>query len=145
MIDIFWMIFFTWALVFGVRISTNEGMVFEKIGEYAKDQLKEGRKIWEALVLCPYCLSSIWSVPAIGLYFLINTETNLKLLFAYPVIVGFTSLLSGMTWSFFEVLWAKKSYYEKAEEKAHLEVKTMKETYHHNKNKQNGSNEKSTR
>lgn len=145
MIDILGMIFFTLALVFGVRISTHEGMVFEKIGEYADRQLEKGQRIWEALILCVYCLPSVWSLFGIGLYFLINPETNLRLLFAYPVIIGFTSLLSGMTWSVFEMLWAKKSYYEKGEEKTHLEVKTMKENYYQNKNKHNGSNEKSIR
>ncbi len=134
MIDILGMVFFSWAIVFGVRISTHEGMVFEKIGEYANNQLEKGYRIWEALVLCPYCLPSVWSLLGVGLYYLINPETSLRLLFSYPVIVGFTSLLSGMIWSIFEMLWAKKSYYEKAEEKTHLEVKTMKENYFKSKN-----------
>ena len=134
MIDILGMVFFSWAIVFGVRISTHEGMVFEKIGEYANNQLEKGYRIWEALVLCHYCLPSVWSLLGVGLYYLINPETSLRLLFSYPVIVGFTSLLSGMIWSIFEMLWAKKSYYEKAEEKTHLEVKTMKENYFKSKN-----------
>ena len=128
-------IFFTVSIAFAVKISTSEGMVFEKIGKYAEKELEEGHKYWEALILCPYCMPSVYSLFGGLTFYLVNGSFDYHLLFAWPVIVGFSSLIHGMVWTLFELLWAKKAYYEKAEEQVHLEVKTMKQKHYENKNK----------
>ncbi len=135
-LSIFIIIFFTVAISFAVRVSTTEGMVFEKIGKYAEGELEKGHKYWEALVLCPYCVVSTYSIFGNLSFALVTGSYDWRILYAYPVILGASSLIHGMAWSGFELLWAKKAYYEKAEEKTHLEVKTMKENHYKSKIKQ---------
>jgi hypothetical protein len=128
-------IFFTVSLAFAVKISTSEDMVFESLGNYAVEQNEKGNRIWETLVLCPYCMASFYSLFGYLFYYLIFDITNWRIFFAAPVIIGASSLIHGLVWSVFELLWAKKAYYEKAEEKNHLEVKTMKQKHFESKNK----------
>lgn len=142
-VSIIIIIFFTVAISFAVRVSTTEGMVFEKIGKYAEGELDKGHKYWEALVLCPYCVVSTYSLFGGLTFFLVTGSFDYHLLFAWPVIIGFSSLVHGMVWSVFELLWAKKAYYEKEEERVHYIVKDMKDNYYKNKIKQNGDFKKS--
>ena len=46
-----------WCL--GLQISTSEGMVFYRFREYAETKKS---KIWEAIVLCPWCCASVHSI-----------------------------------------------------------------------------------
>ena len=140
MIDLIQIIFFTFSLVMAVKIVTQDGMIGESLGNYAEDKLKEGNRIWEPLMLCQWCMPSIYSSLGFCFFIFFHGSINYRLFFLYPVVVGFSSLVCGATWSIIELVWAKKSYYEKAEsyyqkaeEKTHLEVKTMKESYYKSK------------
>jgi len=140
MISLVEIIFFTVALVMGVKIVTQDGMLLESVANYAETKLKEGYRIWEPLMLCQWCMPSIYSSLGFGFFILFHGSINYRLFFLYPIVVGFSSLVCGTTWSIIELVWAKKSYYEKAEtyyekaeEKTHLEVKTMKESYYKSK------------
>lgn len=107
MIVILKLIAITFALVMGVKISTAEGMIFEKIGEYGERKVKEGWKVFEALLVCPWCLPSIWSIVAhafaLGLG-IIPFELNWKLLIRWPLVVMGASFVSGMAWTTYEMI-----------------------------------------
>lgn len=105
-------IFITTCLVWGVKISTEEGMVFEKLGAWADKRIDKGEKIWEALLRCPFCMPSIYT--AIGYLFAywLGVRFTWNDLIAYPIIVGGASLVSGMIWTFFQLIAAAAKYFK---------------------------------
>jgi hypothetical protein len=88
----------------GVKISTTEGMIFEEIGNYARRKVDEGHKIWEALIVCEWCLPSVYSifghVFAIGLGIL-PFEWSWQLLIRWPLVVMGASISSGLIWTIY--------------------------------------------
>ncbi len=101
MIELFQLILITFIWVMGIKISTAEGMIFEKIGNYGKRKVDEGNKIWDAVIVCEWCLPSIHSVFgtafAMGLG-LIPFEINKELFIRWPLVIIGASLISGLTW-----------------------------------------------
>ena len=110
------LIFITSCLVWGVKISTEEGMVFEKVGVWATVQTERGYKIWEAIILCPFCMSSFWSLVAIGIAYLLGYDFTWNVFIAYPVIVGGASLVSGFIWVTFQLIVSAGRYFQKLNE-----------------------------
>lgn len=107
MIILLKLIAITFILVMGVKISTAEGMVFEKIGEYGERKVKEGYKIFEALLVCQWCLPSIWSIPAHAFAFGLNIlpfEFNWQLLIRWPLVIMGASFISGNAWNIYETI-----------------------------------------
>lgn len=104
MSELFQIILLTFIWVMGVKISTAEGMIFERLGEYAKYKVDSGHKIWEALVNCEWCLPSVHSIFghafAIGLG-IIPLELNKELFIRWPLVIIGTSLISGLTWTIY--------------------------------------------
>jgi hypothetical protein len=102
--DLFEIILITYIWVMGIKISTAEGMIFEKLGDYGKRKVGEGHKIWEALVNCEWCLPSIHSVFgtafAMGLG-IIPFEINKELFIRWPLVIIGASLISGLTWTIY--------------------------------------------
>lgn len=101
---LFNIIIITFIWVMGIKISTADGMVFEKLGRYAQRKVDEGYKIWEALVACEWCLPSVHSIFgnafAMGLG-IIPAEFNKELFIRWPLVIMGTSLLSGLTWTIY--------------------------------------------
>ena len=104
MIILFKLILLTFIWVMGVKISTSEGMIFERLGRYGQRKVDEGHKIWESLVACEWCLPSVHSIFgtafAVGLG-VIPFEMNKELFIRWPLVIMGPSLLSGLTWSFY--------------------------------------------
>ena len=101
MIELFQLILITFIWVMGIKISTAEDMIFERIGDYGKRKVDEGHKIWDAIVVCEWCLPSIHSIFgtsfAMGLG-VIPFEINKELFIRWPLVIMGTSLISGLTW-----------------------------------------------
>src|SRR6185312_13080254 len=97
-----------WCL--GIRIATNEGMVFEKLRIYGNKKVNEGYKIFEPLFICIYCMPSIHS--SIGFLFAyglgILPTFHVKLLIYYPLVVMGSSILGGLIWQYHEKLDSEK-------------------------------------
>ena len=89
-----------WCL--GVKIITAEGMILQKLGVYAKQQVDKGNIVWDALVNCEWCLASIHSL--LGYLFALGigviTKFEWRLIFMYPLVAMGTSLLTGMIWNY---------------------------------------------
>ena len=105
-------ILITTCLVWGVKISTEEGMVFEKLGMWADKKIESGQKYWEAILRCPFCMPSFWGLVSIGIGYLLNICDSWNIFIAYPVIVGGASLVSGMIWTCFQLISAAAKYFK---------------------------------
>lgn len=93
----------TVILVMGLKISTSEGMIFEKLGDYARQKVDEGYKAWD-LIACEWCagtwLSIVAHFAAFGLAVL-PFEWNWQLLIRWPLIVMGASITSGLIWNIY--------------------------------------------
>lgn len=88
-----------WCL--GIKIITANGMIFERIGEWGERKVDEGYKIFEALIVCPFCLPSIHSLFAYGIAFgldILKFEFDWKLIIMWPIVVMGASIVTGFTW-----------------------------------------------
>lgn len=104
MSELFQIILLTFIWVMGIKISTAEGMIFEKLGDYGKRKVDEGYKIFEALINCEWCLPSVHSIFgttfAMGLG-VIPFEINKELFIRWPLVIMGASLVSGLTWTIY--------------------------------------------
>jgi len=119
-----------WCLA--LQISTSEGMVFYKFREYA--ETKRGR-IWEAIVLCPWCCASFHSVfGMLGAFGLGIIEIEWQTLILWIFTIAGSSLTVGMTWQVHKYIEVKNKYYEHLEQTAYFDLKQKKQNYNKNKN-----------
>lgn len=91
----------------GIKISTAEGMIFEKIGLWGEQKVKEGHKIFEALIVCQWCLPSFHSLIAHGFAFglgILPFEFNWQLIIRLPLVIMGASFLSGNAWGIYETI-----------------------------------------
>lgn len=96
-------VFYTVALVLGMKISIQEDMIFEKLGLYAEIQNSNGKNWVKPTILCHWCMPSVYSAFGFGIYFLIHGGSA-KILFAYPAIVGISSFVAGFLWELLELV-----------------------------------------
>ena len=112
MILILKLILVTTFIIWGIKIATEEGMIGEKLGEWARKQVDKGRKYWEAILVCPFCMSSVHSLTAIGFGYLFGWVDSWTIFYYYPVIVGGASLVSGLTWTVYQLLSQVIKYFK---------------------------------
>lgn len=127
MILLFQLVILTFILVMGFKIATQNDMVLEKVGVWANAKVDEGHKIFELLV-CPWCMNTLFSLPAAIFAYgigIINSFTW-NLLWYYPLVVCFASLISGLTWTTYTMINAKKEYYDNAQKFYYLSNKKLK-------------------
>lgn len=135
--ELFELIAITTIWVLGIKIVTYKGMILQRLGEYGYKKVAEGKRIFEPLFVCEWCMPSIHS--AIG-YMLVYTtmETfHWRALILYPVTAMGSSFTSG-------ILWLIYKYYEKQELLTHLNIKNLKFKFNGSKEKfrqQQGSQE----
>ena len=90
----------------GLKISTSEGMIFEKIGNYARRKVDEGYKIWD-LIACEWCAGTWLSIVAHFFAFglgILTFEWNWQLLMRWPLVVIGASITSGIVWTIYLTL-----------------------------------------
>lgn len=118
-----------WCLA--LQISTSEGMIFYKLREYAETKKS---KIWEAIVLCPWCCASLHSIfgmlAAFGLG-IINIEWQTLILWIFTI--AGSSLTVGMIWQIHKYIEVKNKYYEHLEQQEYFNLKERKINHHKNK------------
>lgn len=129
--------FFLYIWVLGVKIGTAEGMLFENVGKYGKRKVEEGHKIFDALIVCEWCLPSIHSVFGYGFAFALDVipfEWNWDYIIMWPIVVIGTSLCTGLTWTIYKTINDIKDnnenqakYYKAMSEHAEIELQLKKE------------------
>lgn len=112
-----------------IKISTHDGMLFEKVGKFGEKKIKQGYKIFEALWICEWCMPSIHSLIGFGFGFAIGVIDvfSWKLIAYYPLCVGGASLCCGLIWEFYNLMVANKMYYENGQQYYYLSNKKMKD------------------
>lgn len=99
MITLFSLIIICSIWTLGVKIVTSEGMVLHSVGEWAEDKVKQGHIIYEALIVCEWCLPSIHTAIAILFAWGIGIITpTWHLIFYYPLVAMGASMLNGLVW-----------------------------------------------
>lgn len=141
MIQIFFLIIVTSLLVLGLTIATQKGMILFFIRKWASskvDEENEKPSIYHAIILCPWCMPSIYS--AVGYVFLIAagviSATDLHLWVLYPVVVSGASIISGMVWTIHETISSYKDYVDNKETLTHFDIIDRK-TRHQSQQKNN--------
>lgn len=87
--------------VLGVKIVTAKDMFLQSVGDFGQRKVDEGYKIFEAIIVCPFCLPSIHSFFAYGIAFgmdILKFEFDWKLIIMWPIVVMGASIMSGFTW-----------------------------------------------
>lgn len=105
-------VFITSCLIWGVKVATQPGMVFEKLGAWAENQLERGRKIWDTLLLCPFCMPTVYSAFGYGFAYLLGIIKSWDVLYAYPIVLCATSMVSGIIWTVFKLILSVKEYFD---------------------------------
>lgn len=126
----------TWTL--GWKVSISEGLWLEKLGKWGEAKVESGYKIFDGLIVCPWCVPNIhgllfvWPL-AFGLG-VMPFEFNYKYFLIYPFCVCASSFISGFIWTIYLTLnskkvsneWASK-YYENAQKYYYEQVKKIKD------------------
>lgn len=132
MIDVIKLIILSSLWCLALQISTSEGMVFYKLREYAESKKA---KIWEAIVLCPWCCPSIHSIFAYVGGFILGFVKwdSWNIFLMYPFVVAGSSLITGLVWIMYKFLELKMKYYGHLEQQEYFNLKQRKKNYQ-NKN-----------
>lgn len=139
MILILKLIALTSIWVLGIKIATADDMVLEKVGQYGKKKVEEGHKIFEALIVCQWCMPSIHSLIGYAFAFglgILPVQWNWQLVIRYPIVVMGSSLVCGLTWLIYETLnqihdrnEIQKRYYTHLERMAYWDVEDRKDSH----------------
>lgn len=102
---IFFSIIFTTILVVGITIFTQDGM-----GGYffRRKAVEADNKLMEVIVLCEWCMPSLWSLAGYSFSFLL-CGWELKALLFYPITICASSILSGGIWGLLKIIINKNS------------------------------------
>lgn len=124
LLDVMW--------VMGWKVATAENMVLEKVGEWGEQQVEKGYKIFDGLIVCPWCLPNLH-----GVLFVVPLALMLEILphnwywwqyaALYPFFIGGACFTSGMLWDWHLLIERKKDYYEAAAAFHEEEVEQIEE------------------
>jgi hypothetical protein len=127
MILLFKIILLTSIWCLGIKIVTSEGMGLERLRIYAKQQIDNGKIVWEALIYCEWCLPSIHSVfgYAFALVLGIINSFSWKLVFMYPLVVAGSSIICGLTWALYKTINSQKDVNESVTDAANIFIESI--------------------
>ena len=97
-----------------VKVATSEEMIFERFGNWAELQVKQGRKIFE-LGICPWCMNTLFIFFGWACIFTLEIlpfEFNIKYVAVHCIAWFASCFISGVTWTWYLTLNARKEYYE---------------------------------
>lgn len=105
-IDLFKILFCTCSLTIGWQVAIQPEMILEKVGQWA-NRMADRWKVFE-LLTCPWCGSTLFSIPAFALCFLSGfVESDYNLFFLWPVVLGASSFIDGMSWTLYQLMASK--------------------------------------
>lgn len=113
MIQLFSLIAITSLLILGYIISTQEGMIFYGIREWAIRKSDNGAWWAKPIFLCHYCQPSSWSLIAYFISYVtgIAGPMSMKSLILYPLCVCGASITVGVIWSLHEAISSIRDYF----------------------------------
>jgi hypothetical protein len=132
MMTLFYLIILTSVWVLGITIVTQPKMLLYNIRLWAEKRLDEtGNRIFEPLVLCPWCMSSIHSVFGIGFGYVIGILSGFewRIFLCYPIIVMGASIVCGMVWGWHKKVENQSKYFENSEILSHFDIRDRKREY----------------
>lgn len=93
-------ILITTAITLGVKIASLDGMLLQSFRNWAETKNGENEKasIYDAIILCHWCMPSLWGFFGYGFAFLIEKEFTLYNVIFYPITVCASSILNGLIW-----------------------------------------------
>lgn len=100
------LIVITVTIVMALKVALSEGMIFQKVGEWLENKVKDGHKIYD-LFICPYCMNSLQVFTAHAFAFGLNIipfEFSWPLLIRIPLVVFASSFISGNLWNLYETV-----------------------------------------
>jgi len=88
-----------WCL--GMKILTSEGMLLEKLGDFAHKKVEEGKLIYDPIIACEWCMPSIHSLFGyfFGVVLGIITVFSWRLVIIYPLVAIGASVGTGFIWN----------------------------------------------
>lgn len=126
-----------WTL--GLRIATNEGMVFYWVRQWAEKKEDNGSRWVEPLILCHFCMPSFHSLFAYSFAYgmgIIN-HWSWGLLVILPLVIMGSSLLNGLIWGTHNLIDAATHYFTNGEKLMYMDIRDRKDR-HNAKRKSNG-------
>ncbi len=109
--DLYKLILITTILVVGWKIATAEGMLLHSVSVWANKSVAKGYKIFE-LLTCPFCMPSVFSILGYGFAWICHIAIiSGKVALMYPLVACGASILSGGIWLVYELITAKRDYY----------------------------------
>ncbi len=130
------MIFLDVLWVLAVKISTSEGMIFERIGTWGA-KMNDKYKIFDGLITCPYCLGNAHGIafvwPLAIFLGIVPCEWDWKYLGVHFFMVAGTSITCGIVWGLHEIMLTKSKYWEHKEQNEYFTLKDRKLNHHKNK------------
>lgn len=112
--QILYLIFFTVSTVLAFRVAISEKMILERFGRWAEYQVEKGNKIWD-LFICPWCANTLFIFFGWACIFTLEIlpfEFNIKYVVVHCISWFASCFISGVTWTWYLTLNAKKEYYE---------------------------------
>lgn len=106
------LVFICVSLVMGATVITQEEMLLHSIRRWAETK---NAVILEPLILCVWCMPSVYSIISILVAFGLGIIKvfSLKLIFVYILTVGCSSFCCGMLWLIYTLLFERYNYYFK--------------------------------
>lgn len=99
-------IIFTSLLCIGATIATQKGMVFFSFRENLEEKANGKRySIYDAVLLCHWCMPSIWTVAGYFFSMLYLESFDFYNLLFYPICVCASSILNGIIWGLHNKLY----------------------------------------
>lgn len=98
---LFDLILITTILCLSIKISTSEGMWLERLGVYGERKIDEGANWVKPLFACEWCMPSLWTLVGFAFAFGIGILSvfSWQLAFFYPLVVGGSSIVTGIIWN----------------------------------------------
>lgn len=135
--DLIILITITSIWIIGVKIITYEGMVLEKLGEWAVKQVDNGKIIWEPLVVCAWCMPSVHSIVGYA-YGIFLFEIPITLIWMYPIVAMGSSLICGVIWTLVLTMFKNFHYLSNRETLSGWDISDRKRRFKNQNHHQNG-------
>lgn len=91
---------YTVLIVLGLKIVTSDGMLF---GEFRQKIEEKNSKYLDPLILCEWCMPTVYTSIGYGFYF-INNTLDFKIFLYYPLCIAAASFVSGTLWLIHKIL-----------------------------------------
>lgn len=121
----------TSLLVLGYTIITQEGMGLYRIRQWATRKKENGSKWPEPILLCHWCQPSTWAILGFAFAYGIGVidAFTWRMIFYYPLVVGGSSLINGLVWSYHLKSDAETEFYRSANSVADIFIEKSYEEY----------------